>query len=81
VSPDERRERGESQQHKRRRLRYDGIRTGGRAPTGRLAEMVTPYVVGSLRSNTLSPDDVVGGVDGAVLLVVLGDLVGAVAPM
>ena len=63
---------GENQQQSRR-LGDGGTRTGTAAAAGVLAEVVRQTVVVGLRINTaksFAPDDVVGGVDDAVPVVV-----------
>ena len=52
------------------RLGDSGIRTDFRAAENGLSKVSAPLVVASLAAFILSPQDVIGGVDGAVLVVV-----------
>ena len=60
--------------HQRCRFGDGGIRTSARADAGRFAEVGPPCVVALLRAVGLAPDDVIGGVDGAVAGEVAGQV-------
>ena len=74
ASPETPASRRQNQHHQRRRLGDGGVRHGTGAAAGRLAEVGAPHSCTQRGVPIgLAPHDIVGGIDGAVGVVVAGD--------